>query len=149
MALLGKGAIPPTTSIYSYAFDGIEGKRVSCERARDVIIFTFSGRYGMDDSRKNAPKVMEYANLPWVRGIIFNFQTTYFTHSMAEFRELGRNFAQAYPKNIRIAYTLGPGSLLHVIVMSRELKKYGVKVHIRPCMRTAYNFASSGPVSSA
>ncbi|WP_019959633.1 hypothetical protein [Woodsholea maritima] len=140
MAFLAWPDLSAAKLLYSYAYDGLDGKKVTVQQLGRVIIFTFTGRYGLDDSQTNVPKVVEYARAPGIDGIVFNFQHTHFTHTLAQFRDLAQTLALAYPAHLRVAYTIGPGSLIHVLQMTRYLRKEGVNVGIRPCMVTALGF---------
>lgn len=140
MALLASPDLSAAKLLYSYAYDGLDGKKVTVQQLDRVVIFTFTGRYGLEDSHTNVPKVVEYARMPGIDGIVFNFQHTQFTHTLAQFRDLAHTMALAYPIHLKVAYTIGPGSLIHVLQMARHLRKEGVNVRIRPCMLTALGF---------
>lgn len=83
------------------------------------------GRNTVRNSRDNALRLSERMVREKRDGLVMDYRECQLDHTLAEFEEVGRIFAQNLPAGLRVAYVYAPENFMHAARMTKILHKAG------------------------
>ncbi|MGJ3230301.1 MAG: hypothetical protein ACFE0P_00715 [Oceanicaulis sp.] len=107
----------------------------------NVFVVRLIGRNTVKASRENAVTLAERMVRENRSGLIMDYRQCTLDHTLAEFEEVGRIFAQHFPAGLRVAYVYAPENFMHAARMTKILHKAGFPARATSDFEEAAAFA--------